>query len=498
MPEDLKSEPPAAAIPDEAPPPLPAVRKDVRGPDKSCNAWAKRRKGKAPACKERGEALAALERALGEGDTEKRDGALAALEECAGLPAGLVRALRAELAPTECADVLAEPVLSKPPKGTSNAVLQALAGHALAGRLARLGGDMPAMKPPYEKEKILEYIKGPVVKWLIAQTSAIEDASQAGAKLHGYARALVAVEAGIADMRLVDSSRSVPVPKEWDEELKAVYQGALEEAMEPRKKRGRDAALLGLGGMGALGVIDDPRLDRARKFLAKLYRGRRIDALDGLLLPAAGAGGKTVEQRLAARLPTFYAGQLLDAGAMTEADALRSWLERGLPVALRAALKGGALTPEQRRLVAQARMELGRRYWRRFDFDETIALVGKEKERSEEETLLLATALALRGGPENAADMMLRPPSTSLGAMNVAALDQVASSPSKLAPMAAYNAAYLLALSPPENADEAFWKNVQRRFQEAAGRLQDGKHRAMAEQEAKQAGEIAAALKPAP
>jgi hypothetical protein len=82
--------------------------------------------------------------------------------------------------------------------------------------------------------------------------------------------------------------------------------------------------------------------------------------------------------------------------------------------------------------------------------------------------------------------------------MNVAALDQVASSPSKLAPMAAYNAAYLLALSPPENADEAFWKNVQRRFQEAAGRLQDGKHRAMAEQEAKQAGEIAAALKPAP
>ncbi|MCS6901033.1 MAG: hypothetical protein NZX77_14840, partial [Polyangiaceae bacterium] len=437
VPEDLKSEPIAVAIPDEAPPPLPTVRKDVRGPDRSCNAWAKRRKGKAPACKERSEALTALERALGEGDTEKRDVALAGLEECTGLPAGLIRALRAELAPTECADVLAEPALSKSPKGISNAVLQVLAGHVLAGRLARLGGDMPTMKPPYEKEKILEHVKGPLAKWLIVQTSAIEEASQTGAKLQGYARALVAVEAGIADMRLVDSIRTVPVPQEWDEELKGVYQSALEEAMEPRKQRGRDAALLGLGGMGALGVIEDLRLARVRAFLTKLYQGRRIDALDGLLLPAAGSEGKTVEQRLAARLPTFYATQLLDAGAMTEADALRAWLKRGLPVALRAALKGGALTPEQRKLVVQARMALGQRYWRRFDFDEMIALVGKEKERSEEETLLLATALALRGGPENAADMMLRPPSMSLGVLDVAALDQVARSSSRLAPMAA-------------------------------------------------------------
>lgn len=498
IPEDLRTEPPPATPTDEAPPPLPAPRKDVRGPDKSCAAWAKRKKAKAPVCKEKTAALATLETALAEADEGKRDAALAALEDCAGLPAGLMRALRADLAPTECADVLVEPLLSKPPKGTSNAVLQVLTGQALAGRLARLGGDLPAMKPPYEKQKILEHIKGPIVKWLIAQTSSIEEISQTGAKLHSYGRALVAIEAGMADMRLVDSARTVPVPKEWDDELKGVYQGALEEVMEPRKKRGRDAALLGLGGMASLGVTGDTRLGKARQFLTKLYRGRRIDALDGLLLPAVGDGGKTPEQRLAARLPTFYATQLLDPAAMTDADALRSWIGRGLPVALRGALRGATLTAEQRRLVAQARLELGKQYWRRFDFDEAIALTGKEKERSEEDKLLLATALALRGGPENAADMMLRPPSTSLGALNVAALDQIAKSSSPMAPLAAYNGAFLLALSPPENADEGFWRGVAKRFQDAAARLQDSKQKAQADQEAKQAGEIADALRKNP
>lgn len=496
LPADLKSEPLPAPAADEAPPALPAERKDVRGPDKSCQAWLKRRPAKAPVCKERPAALAALDAALDDPDAVKRDASLAALESCEGLPPGMVRALRVDLAPTECADVLAGPVLGKPPRGASNAVLQVLTGQVLAGRLARLGGDLPAMKPPYERQRILEHIKGPTARWLIAQTSAIEEISQSGAKLSSYARALVAIEAGMADMRLVDSARSVPTPKEWDAELRAVYIGALEEVMEPRKKRGRDAALLGLGGMASLGVINDPRLDKVRGFLTRLYRGRRIDALDALLLPPlAPLAGKTPEQKLAARLPTFYATQLLDPAAMREADSLRAWLERGLPLTLRAALRDATLTGDQRRLVAQARMELGKRYWRRFDFDEIIAAVGKDSARSDEATLLMATALALRGGPENAADMMLRPPSTSVGSIDVAALDKVAASTSPLAPLAAYNAAYILGISPPEGADEAHWRRVATRFREAAARLSDPAHKARAEQEAKQATEIADAVK---
>jgi hypothetical protein len=461
----------------------------------SCKAWSQRRKDRAPVCKDRGTALAALDGALALGDEGKRDGALAALEDCGGLPPGLIRALRAELAPTECADVLAEPVLSKPPKGVSNAVQQVLAGHVLAGRLARLGGPLPSMEPPYEKQRILEHVKGPIARWLIAQTSAIEELSQVGVKLPSYARALVAIEAGMADLRLVDAARNAPTPEEWDEELKGIYQGMLEEALEPRKKRGRDAALLGLGGMAQTGVINDPRLAKVRGFLTKMYRGRRVDGLDGLMLPEGSGEGKTVEQRLARRLPTFYAGQLLEVGSMTEADALRGWLERGLPVGLRAALKGGALSGEQRLLVARARMELGKRYWRRFDFDETIALVGASRERSEEETLLLATALALRGGPENVADMMSRAPSTSLGSFQTAALDRMAGSASPLAPQAAFNAAYILGLSPPEGAGEEYWSGLAKRFQEAASKLKDPRQKARAEQEAKQAREIAEALK---
>jgi len=495
-PTDLKSEPALAAAADEAPPAVPAARKDVRGPGKSCGEWVKRRKAKAPACKDRPSSLLALDTALNEADSVKRDAALAALEDCAGLPPGLARALRADLAPTECADVLVEPLLSKPPKGTSNAVLQVLTGQVLAGRLARLGGDMPEMKAPYERQRILEHIKGPVARWLISQTGAIEDISQTGSKLGSYGRALVAIEAGMADMRLVESARSVPTPKEWDQELKSVYIAALEEVMEPRKKRGRDAALLGLGGMASLGVISDPRLDKVRGFLTRLYRGRRIDALDALALPPlAPLAGKTVEQRLAARLPTFYAGQLLDPAALGDVDALRAWVERGLPLALRAALKDATLSAEQRRLMAQARLELGKRYWRRFDFDEAIAATSKESPRSDEASLLMATALALRGGPENAADMMLRPPSTSVGTVDVAALDKLAASSSPLAPLAAYNAAYILGISPPDGADSAHWHRIEKRFKEAAARLADPRLKARAEQEARQAAEIAEAVK---
>lgn len=494
LPTDLKREPPPVAPKEELPPPLPPTSQQVRGPGKECISWVQRKGTKPPVCKEQGAARSALDAALEEKDEKRRDEALVSLEGCEGLPAGLIRALRADLAPTECADSIVDPILNKPPKGISASVLQVMAGLALAGRLSRLGGDWPTMEPPYDKQRILEHIKGPTAKWLSAQTFAIEELSKTGAKLHSYAKALVAIEAGLADMRLADSVRSAPTPKEWDGELRDIYQGVLEEALEPRKQRGRDAALLGLGGMASLGVIQDARLSRVRAFLGRLYHGSRIDGLDGLLLPPTFVVNKTVEQRLADRLPTFYASQILDSGAMKDADSLRSWLDRGLPMALRVSLRDAQLSPEQRGLLVQARMELGRKYWRRFDFDEAILLSGNVKDRSEAETLLLATALALRGGPENAADLMLRPPSTSLGRFSVAALDAVASSSSTLAPLAAYNAAYLLGLSPPENATGEFWRGVAKRFEEAAKRLQDSHQRARAEQEAKQAHEIADAL----
>jgi hypothetical protein len=56
-------------------------------------------------------------------------------------------------------------------------------------------------------------------------------------------------------------------------------------ALEPRKARGRDAALAGLAAFADLGVIESPRIDRARQILSQSYAGHRIDALDGLRFP---------------------------------------------------------------------------------------------------------------------------------------------------------------------------------------------------------------------
>jgi hypothetical protein len=73
-------------------------------PPRSCAPFEKRKATKAPACDTNESALAALDGALAELDEGKRDAALLGLEGCAGLSAGLVRALRVDLAPPVCGD----------------------------------------------------------------------------------------------------------------------------------------------------------------------------------------------------------------------------------------------------------------------------------------------------------------------------------------------------------------------------------------------------------
>ena len=98
-----------------------------------------------------------------------------------------------------------------------------------------------------------------------------------------------------------------PIAKSAD--LRNEYYGSLDQGLDPRKDRGRDAALVGLRELALVGVIHDRRVDRARGLLAHIYGGRRIDALDTLLLPAfPDRQPDSVEERLASRLPTFYAG----------------------------------------------------------------------------------------------------------------------------------------------------------------------------------------------
>ena len=477
----------------------------VTPPPPSCAAFAARKSsGAAP--KDADASLAALALALRETDVGKRDALLVALETAPGITGGLVRALRADLAPVECADLVVDPLLSAKGTAIPGNVLHALVGQSLAARLARTVTKAPPLSPPYDRARVIEYIRGPLRIWISGQAKAIDEISRAGSKLASYGKAIVAIEAGLADMRFVERVRELPLPTEFakDEELKAAYFASLDQVLDPRKDRGRDAALIGLREFASIGALHDARVDRARVLLGKLYAGRRIDALDALLLPSL-AEAKPVSQaeELAASLPTFYSAILLEPKSVASDNVLRMFLERGVPAPMRAVLVDpaglfAALPPPARELYARARLELGKTYWRSVDFERAaaISVAGEAaRHRSEEGNLVLAVAISLRAGPKDAVEMMRAPSPEALNLRHVEALDAIAESTGKYAGMAAFDAALLLSTSPPEGAHAPYFLDVARRFHAAAARLTDPSQKAQAEERAHTAEAIASATK---
>ncbi|MBW2523134.1 MAG: hypothetical protein JRI23_03125 [Deltaproteobacteria bacterium] len=496
-------------LPDEPPGmplrrlPFPPVPQGVPAMPQHCEVYAARRPAGSVECSDRASALAALDQALQRSDPHERDTALVDVESCQDLPLGLVRALRAELAPTECGDGVVEQLLSNTPDQIGGMVYDALFGLGLAGRLARTVTSPPKLTPPYDKKRVKAFHEGPLLAWGTEQAQAIQGMSDLGVKLGYYGKAVVAVEAGMADMRFVEMVRGLPVPDEYreDKELLDQYYGGLDVALEPRKSRGRDAALVGLRGLAYVGVITDPRVGKARGLLSRMYGGRPIDALDALLLPVEPpAPAATVEQRLARALPSFYAGLVLVPAAVDDALLLRALTRRGLPLPHRIALAKAEPSPEIRLIAARARFELGRTYWRAVDIDESVHLLSQWPQgspRPPEATLLLALGLALRGGPADAAAMIRTAPVESLGIGRVAALEAVAKDEAQrtVAGQAEFDAAVILELAAPPRAEAGYWQDLARRFRAAAGGLTDPKARAEAEQRARAATATARAIR---
>lgn len=390
--------------------------KGVSAPPATCAAFVKPSPAKA----------ADLKTVIETQDAVKRNALLAALEP----QDKWIRVTRAELAPTECADGIVDPLLA-PSSSVPGEPGQVAIGLSLAAKLARTATTAPAMKDASDKEKVKRFIQGPLRAWMVEQATAIEALSAPAAELTGVARGLVAIEAGMADLRLVDRIRSAPTPSSWDKELKAIYEAALDEALEPRKTRGRDAALRGLADFAAEGIVHDARVTRARALLSKLYGGRRIDALDELLLPPENEPPSVPERTLARVDPSFV-----------------------------------------RTTSARARFEMGRNYWRRVDFVEAAHAAAKDK--TPDGRLLLALSLALSKGPTSAGAMMAAPAPSALGLGNTDALDALAAEPSSVAGMAAFDAAHLRSLSPPDGAAAGPWfADVSARFEKAASLLED-------------------------
>jgi len=409
----------------------------------------------------------ALAAALALDDAVARDAALACLEAREEAPPGALRALRAELGPEACADAIATPTLQSPPKGMRPELEQVLLALLLSGRLSRLLGDPPALEPPLTKERFRTYFAEKLAPWVVAEAAAIEKLSSDAARLTGYGRGLGAIAAGNADLRFVEMVRGIPLPDEMkaDKQVTDAYYGELDQALEPRKVRGRDAALVGLRAFAELGALSDARVTRARGLLNQLWAGSRIDALDRLLLPPLDAlDTSTPELALAARLPTFYAGLLLADVDVSEPKMLRALLERGLFAQARTKLGVAALPVPVRVLFARAAVETGRRYFRASDFKAARAVLGTQK-TNDAGALLGALAQALESGPVDATELMLKGPFVR-GTGDVRGLDAEAQRRGRFAGYAAFDAAAVLELAPKQD-DPVFWDDLAARFTKA-------------------------------
>ncbi len=501
-PQQAKAPTPAAPPPASTANQPPPETSDAQVPaaPETCSAFETR----APqlACPEPAQRLVALDQALSLSNELDRSAGLAALELCPAYEKGLLLALRVELVPLECADAVIEKALGESP-GLSPALHELLLAQTIAGRLARLGASPPA--PPagkLDRQAFGDYFKQQLVPWLRREAHAIETLARRATKLNGYAKGFAAIEAGRADLRLVDAMRQIPLPEELasDKELSEVYGQALEEALEPRKTRGRDASLVGLLYFAQTGILDDARLHRVRAQLVRLFAGSRIDALDVLLLPNLGPRlTATPEQRLAATLPTFYAGQLLPAESALDPAILRALLERGLPPAMRDALEHQAkLPPAVARLYARALLALGTRYFRPADFNRAAELAtvaaGTKDSGRDEARLLAALATALRGGPENAVQLMLKGPLLPEGMGNLQALEQLARERTATGALAEFDAAHLLSILPQMQGQRARWLDIAARFERAAKTLPEREQQVRALSRAEDAEATAAEL----
>lgn len=452
---------PTAKQPSKSEPVVPAA---VPPPPAACAEFVTRATS---GCVTSASVRSALAAALVKEDAALRDGALACLEASENLPFGSVRALRAELAPEACGDALVTPVLAAPAKPLGAELESTLAGLMVAARLSRLLGDPPKLEGAVDKQRFMSFFVERLSPWVLAEAAAIEKLSAEGARLSGYGRGVAAIAAGNADLRFVQMVREVPLPDEMraDQSVVDAYYGELDQALEPRKVRGRDAALVGLHTFAELGALADARVTSARTLLNDLWAGSRIDALDRLILPPLEpADASTPELVLAARLPTYYAKTWLSELDPTDPKLLRALLERGVPAVFRAKLDAAKLSDQTRALYARALVQSGRRFFRASDFKHARDVLGASP-AGELARLLAALAQALQNGPADASELMLRGPFVR-GTGDVSALDAETARHGHFAGYSAFDAALVLALAPKQD-DAGFWDGLATRFDRA-------------------------------
>lgn len=317
---------------------------------RTCEGWARRPRAKVPACDTPDTGRVALDWALEDRlGGESMDGRLASIEVCKGLDPGFVRAVRAELAPAECGDALAMPILAKPPVGLTGPIFHTLYGYAVAARAARVG----AMTTHGQAELL----------------SGLEAATAELPRSYGRAMALAGVAAAWTQLSLPDTSH---VDR---------------------------ASRVAVEAMGAEGIGDAYSLEPARNWLTVPFGW--LAEIDALQLPADEPGGTrappppqppslgkmpcrdcyddrprafSLVERLAEDLPSFLAAYVLHDDELASVEALRGFAGRGtLPARVRSAFDRASPSIEARREAARARLSLGLQFFDRREVDRAVA-----------------------------------------------------------------------------------------------------------------------------
>lgn len=437
----------------------------------------------------------------------ERDVALGALERCSEYPRGLIRALRAEFGPPECADISVVSVVGKGKDASSLPadIRETLVALGLGAQLRRLAVSPPKAPDDHSREALEHFFTDQLFPWISDQAQAIFEIASQGTHLSGYARGVVAIEAGSADMRFVTFARSVPLADEiaQHEEARDLYYVTLDERLEPRKARGRNAALVGLREMSRLGVRDSARVAEARALLSQVFGGRGVNALDTLMVaPVPSAKAEGAKAAIASRVPTVYAASLVGA-AEPSPLLVRAHLQMGMPPGMRRDVEanGGA---QSQLLLARAIFENGRTYFRAEDFHAVHALLNQladgssgtdslDAELKDEVRLLRALAIALSAGPVDAADLIAKGPRFADSLGNLALLDGLAEESSEVGGRAAFNATYLRELVAPEGAPD-YWADLGANYFSAAKKLK-GAEASRSRHRAEACVEIAQALR---
>jgi hypothetical protein len=336
---------------------------------------------------------------LAEAKPDARDKRLLALETCAGLPVGFVRTLRADLDP-ECGEKLAGPLLGSPPPGISSELMAALAGIAHAARFARAVTPMPVLAGS-RADQIDRFLEARAKPWVEEQSAKLRSLEQAADVPRGsYGGALVRIADASAWAMLHRSSRSTPIPEQVKKSVDARqrYYGGLDLLIAGAAEQARSVSALAASEVAEQGDSSSRVSDWLRS-LEALPGTQRLRTLWQVVLPHPSPldpGPSGIEPLL----PAFYAGLVVEPGAVQDPRRLRGLIEQGLSPEHRRALREAPLTREQRWLLGFHDVFVGLRTLDTRVLGEAVRVLGEGAPSTGPPALWLAIATAIASAPD--------------------------------------------------------------------------------------------------